>query len=224
MQDTRMISLAARGAWMDLLCAMWRSQNRGQVTATMIGYARLFGCTVEQAEAVIAEIVDAQVCDSVTQGDGKVTLTNRRMLREAKERENANLRQKRYRRKERREGDADRNGRNNGKVTPPSSSSSSSATNVAGENPPDDLSQPDTMWRVGRQLLERSGMTKTDAGKLLGKLAKKHGQAELAAAIAKTLAANAANPNEYLVKVLNGHGPPPRSQAELNRGGGGLVL
>jgi uncharacterized protein YdaU (DUF1376 family) len=110
MQDTRMVSLAARGAWMDLLCTMWRSQNRGQVTSTIIGYARLFGCTVEQAKSVIEEIVDSQVCDSVTEGDGKVTLICRRMSREAKERESANLRQQRYRNKDRQESDAHING------------------------------------------------------------------------------------------------------------------
>jgi hypothetical protein len=110
----------------------WRlTQNRGQVTSTIIGYARLFGCTVEQAKAVMEEIIDSQVCDSVTEGDGKVTLICRRMSREAKEREGANLRQQRYRNKDRQESDA-RNGgggdaAGDAEVTPPSSSSSSSS-------------------------------------------------------------------------------------------------
>lgn len=131
MQDTRMISLAARGAWMDLLCAMWRSQNRGQVTSTVAGFARLFGCTVEQAEAVIDEITDAQVCNAVTERDGKVTLINRRMDREAKEREGANLRQERYRDRKRREGDASGDAASDTEVTPPSSSSSSSSSSTS---------------------------------------------------------------------------------------------
>lgn len=131
MQDTRMISLAARGAWMDLLCAMWRSQNRGQVTSTAAGFARLFGCTVEQADAVIDEITDAQVCDSVTERDGKVTLINRRMSREAKEREGANLRQERYRERMRREGDATGDALSDTEVTPPSSFSSSPSSSTS---------------------------------------------------------------------------------------------
>lgn len=128
MQDTRMISLAARGAWMDLLCTMWRSPTRGQVTSTIIGYARLFGCTVEQAKAVIDELSDAQVCNSVTDADGKVTLSNRRMMREAKERENANFRQKKYAEKRRRGNDAASDAHNDAGMTAPSSSTSSSSS------------------------------------------------------------------------------------------------
>jgi uncharacterized protein YdaU (DUF1376 family) len=137
MQDTRMVSLAARGAWMDLLCTMWRSQNRGQVTSTIIGYARLFGCTVEQAQSVIDELIESGVCNSVTERDGKVTLKNRRMSREAKGRENANIRQQKYRE---RHGDAGNNGtgdaQSNAEVTPPSSSSSSYSPNGEADTPP----------------------------------------------------------------------------------------
>lgn len=140
MQDTRMVSLAARGAWMDLLCAMWRSPTRGRITSSMVGYARLFGCTVEQAKAVVDEIIESQICD-VTFGDGKVTLTNRRMHREGKEREQANLRQKKYREKGQRDSDEIMLARGDAKVTPPSSSSTSSSnynstTPRAREGPP----------------------------------------------------------------------------------------
>lgn len=125
MQDTRMISLAARGAWMDLLCRMWTAQNRGQVTSSVVGYARLFGCTVEQAQTVIDELLDSDVCETVTERDGKVTLINRRMFREAKEREGANLRQERYRERLRLNGDGKSDGAGDAEITPPSSSSSS---------------------------------------------------------------------------------------------------
>lgn len=133
MQDTRMISLAARGAWMDLLCKMWTAQNRGQVTSSVVGYARLFGCTVEQAQTVIDELLDSDVCETVTERDGKVTLINRRMSREAKEREGANLRQERYRERLRLNGDGKSDGAGDAKITPPSSSSPSSSSSKAEE-------------------------------------------------------------------------------------------
>lgn len=134
LQDTRCLSLAAKGAWTDCLCAMWRSQIRGEITYPLIGYARLFGCTVEQAKAVIDELVEMQICNSVTQSDGKVTLTNRRMQREAKERESANNRQSRYRERQKKGGDGQGDGESNANVTPPSSSLSSSSSSKLSVN------------------------------------------------------------------------------------------
>jgi hypothetical protein len=117
--------------------------------------------------------------------------------------------------------------RGNGEVTAvkrngngPSSSSSSSVPNGTGESPPGDLAEPDAMWAVGKALLERGGLTRSNAGSLLGRLAKEHGKPKLAAALAETSQANPANPHEYLVAVLTRE-MPARNQAELNRGGAG---
>lgn len=119
-QDTRMVTLMARGAWVDLLCRMWSSQPRGQITSSYPGYARLFGCTADQAKQVICELIDANICDSVTNGHGDVTLMSRRMLRDEQARNQATIRQQKHRS---RLGD----GESNGDVTLPSSSSSSSS-------------------------------------------------------------------------------------------------
>ena len=67
-QDTRILSLAAKGAWIDILCALWRSQTRGSLTLPLMGWARLFGCTADQAAAVITGLVDMQICDSHLNG------------------------------------------------------------------------------------------------------------------------------------------------------------
>ena len=63
-QDTRILSLAAKGAWIDILCALWRSQTRGSLTLPLMGWARLSGCTADQAAAVITGLVDMQIRDS----------------------------------------------------------------------------------------------------------------------------------------------------------------
>jgi hypothetical protein len=63
-QDTRLLSLAAKVAWIDILCALWRSQTRGSLTLPLMGWARLFGCTADQAAAVITGLVDMQIRDS----------------------------------------------------------------------------------------------------------------------------------------------------------------
>ncbi len=96
-QDTRSLSLAAKGAWIDLLCAMWRSPTRGSITLPIEGYGRLIGATEHQSSLVIQELTDMHVCDHVTIGNGYVTLTSRRMIREEKDRELTRNRVRRHR-------------------------------------------------------------------------------------------------------------------------------
>jgi hypothetical protein len=64
----------------------------------------------------------------VTHGDGKVTITNRRMKREAEDRKQANERQLRYARKKKGLNDGEDDGKDDAKMTPLSSSSSSSSS------------------------------------------------------------------------------------------------
>lgn len=80
----------------------------------------------------------------------------------------------------------------------------------------------DSIWTAGVALLAMSGMAVREARSLLGGLSKKHGRAALIQAIATTTAVHPANPKDYLIKILVSPNPP-RTLAELNRGGGGLV-
>lgn len=139
LQDTRCLSLEARGAWMDLLCTMWRSETRGEISLPLVGYSRLFGCSEEKTEAILTELLEFGVCDSnvtrnadVTLRHKKVTLICRRMKREATGRELAANRQLRFRERKR---NADGNGESNAGVTPPSSSSSSSSERESTQKP-----------------------------------------------------------------------------------------
>jgi uncharacterized protein YdaU (DUF1376 family) len=115
-QDTRVLSLAAKGAWIDILCALWRSQTRGSLTLPLMGWARLLGCTADQAAAVITALVDMQICESnldeslsrgLLSGDRKekVRLESRRMLREENDRKNNALYQERHRSKGKSKGE-----------------------------------------------------------------------------------------------------------------------
>jgi len=78
--------------------------------------ARLFGCTADQAAAVITELVDMQICESnldesllrgLLSGDRKekVRLESRRMLREENDRKNNALYQERHRSKGKSKGE-----------------------------------------------------------------------------------------------------------------------
>ena len=78
--NTRPLSLAAKGAWIDLLCIMWNAQNRGVLQMSIEGYARAIGATVEQTGRVIAELIASRICENITEADGRVTLTCRKMV------------------------------------------------------------------------------------------------------------------------------------------------
>jgi uncharacterized phage protein (TIGR02220 family) len=108
-KDTRTLSPAAKGAWIDLLCAMWDSQTRGILSLPLIGYARLIGGTVDQASSLVAELIDMHICDAESDGvpvtnsldimkcNGNVTLINRRMIRDKVLKESIRCRVKRFR-------------------------------------------------------------------------------------------------------------------------------
>ena len=128
-QDTRVLSLSARGAWQDLLCFMWRSPERGKLSYSIEGYSRLFGASIEETKRVINELINNNICDSVTECNGNVTLINRRMVRDEKTRNQTRKRVERFR-------NADDKRPCNDNVTPPSSFSSSSSTSKKNKNIP----------------------------------------------------------------------------------------
>jgi hypothetical protein len=129
LRDTRSLSLIAKGAWMDCLCDMWFSATRGRISKPIMGYARLFGCTAEQAKSALDEISELGVGNCVMESNGNVTISNRRMVREQKEREYNNYRVKKYRNKNKMEPDPPCNA-DVTECNGPSSSSSSNFINT----------------------------------------------------------------------------------------------
>lgn len=97
LRDTRVLSCAAKGGWMDALCMLHGSSTRGTMTLPVIGWARVFGASVDQAEAIITEIEMMRVADVTRASNGDVTLSCRRMLRERITREQTRLRVQRHR-------------------------------------------------------------------------------------------------------------------------------
>lgn len=100
MRDTRVLSLAARGGWVDVLCMLHGASTRGTMTLPLIGWARVMSVSVDQAESVVTELDGMRVADVKRHDNGDVTLSSRRMLREYITREQTRLRVQRYREKE----------------------------------------------------------------------------------------------------------------------------
>ena len=120
-QDTRILTPLTRGVWIDMLCFMWRSEERGTISGSVDQLARLLSCTRQEIETAINELSVTRIAD-VTKCNDVVTVTNRRMAKEEKERKNTRLRVEKYRNKL---CNAASNGVRNDVVTAPSSSSSS---------------------------------------------------------------------------------------------------
>lgn len=110
---------STRGIWMNALCRMWHSRSRGELTGTREKLLGLLNCTSSEFDQFLADAHETRFCDISVTDNERVTLRNRRMCREEKDRENNRLRQERHRDKR----------KNNDEITPPSSSSSSSSLN-----------------------------------------------------------------------------------------------
>jgi len=118
-------SASTRGIWINALCHMWEAKERGILHGTTESLCRILNCTVEEFDRFLSESQLYAFDDLMTQNNGKVTLINRRMQRDERER---NLHRKRqYRYIERHKYSTD-DAKIDVKVTPPSSSSSSSPT------------------------------------------------------------------------------------------------
>jgi len=124
----RAASTVSKGIWIDLLCFMWEAPDRGKLEGvTREQLAKMTGATPEEIEVFLS---DAKTLNfgSVTERDKKITLENRRMVREEKERKANAERQARFRDKKK----SLNNAPSNGKVT----SLSSSSTSVTPPKPP----------------------------------------------------------------------------------------
>lgn len=89
-------SPATRGVWMDLLCRMHEAGRVGTLEGTVEQLCRLSRCVPADLALALTDLQTTGAA-AVTERNGVVTLVNRRMNREAKEREANALRQARHR-------------------------------------------------------------------------------------------------------------------------------
>jgi hypothetical protein len=115
--EYHLMSFESRGIWMEMLCCMWDSRERGKIEGSPDQIASLLGCSVDKFKSAIKEI-DVTKTGDVTESNGFVTVINRRMFREQKERILTRLRVEKFRNKHQIQI-------SNKNITPPSSSSSS---------------------------------------------------------------------------------------------------
>lgn len=96
-KDTRMLTLAAKGAWTDILMALHGSATYGQLSLPIESWARVIGANSDETGAVLRELQNTSVADVVTLGNGYVTVKCRRMIHEENIREKTRQRVARHR-------------------------------------------------------------------------------------------------------------------------------
>lgn len=94
----RLASASTRGIWIDLLCYMWSAPCRGKLNGTVHKMCQLGGCTEDEMnlfinEANFLKFADVIICNN------ELTVCNRRMVREEKDREGNRLRVEKHRMK-----------------------------------------------------------------------------------------------------------------------------
>jgi len=99
--DLRVVSLAARGLWIDILCRMWSEKPRGTITGDVRRLARIVGEKTETVADLVDELIAEGVAEYWADGDfypaglapAGARIASRRMLRDfQKERELSTIR------------------------------------------------------------------------------------------------------------------------------------
>lgn len=129
--ELKMASHSTKGIWIDILCFMWESSERGKIKGTIEQIKKLVSATNSDMDLFILEAKMLNFCDITnctnlgtvtnrTEMYQNVTIINRRMHQEYINKQNTRLRVQKYRRKQ----------KSNTNVTPSSSSSSPTANIV----------------------------------------------------------------------------------------------
>lgn len=91
--QVQMASMETKGVWIEMLCCMWDAPERGMLSGTIFELSRLLGCSEHVFNRSVDEIKRLKIAD-VTNCHNEVTIINRRMSREEKDRKNAVLRKR----------------------------------------------------------------------------------------------------------------------------------
>jgi hypothetical protein len=84
------------GAWILIMCKLWHSSIRGQMTRTADQWARILRVDTAKAKELLVYIMNEKIGD-VTVCSENITVTNRRMYRDHRDKESNRLRQRKWR-------------------------------------------------------------------------------------------------------------------------------
>ena len=83
LKDTRILPLAVRGAWVDLILFMWDAPVRGELIGTIEDFARLMSCERTEAQFALDLLKQKQTADFILLDAGQIKIVSRKMKRDA---------------------------------------------------------------------------------------------------------------------------------------------
>jgi len=84
--ELRMASHSTKGIWIDMLCYMWESSERGKICGTLEQIKKLVSATDEDMDLFLSEAKTLCFCD-VTICNKNVTVINRRIHQDYKDKQ-----------------------------------------------------------------------------------------------------------------------------------------
>lgn len=95
--DTQLLPLSIRGAWIDILCFLWRADPRGRLSYPLKTWALLLRCSEEECRDACNALHTHHICTVIFESNGDVTLASRRIERDEKVRAQTAKRVSRHR-------------------------------------------------------------------------------------------------------------------------------
>ena len=85
--DTRRLSLEAKGAWIELIIALWNSETRGVLNTKLSELSLLLGSKTNRIKRILGELRSQKICEIEELEGGGIIIRSRRILQEEKVRE-----------------------------------------------------------------------------------------------------------------------------------------
>lgn len=83
LKDTRILPLAVRGAWVDLILFMWDAPVRGELIGTLQEISRMIGCDSSEAKFALDLLNQKKTADIILLTTGEYKIVSRRMKKDA---------------------------------------------------------------------------------------------------------------------------------------------
>jgi hypothetical protein len=83
--DVRCLSMATRGAWMEILCVLWRSAKRGQRTLNLEEWGRELGCSASEVSLYLTDLAHhkvGKISREIIENVEQITISSKRIMRE----------------------------------------------------------------------------------------------------------------------------------------------
>lgn len=97
MNDLDEYPLEIEGAWIRIICKMHKADCDGKMTRTLDEWSRILRVSEQDAERIIQYLYEKGICDMSRIGHTEITVMSRRLIREAKIREQNRLRKRKQR-------------------------------------------------------------------------------------------------------------------------------